>query len=212
MARYKRRFPIHSRHFPFLKFSPPLFLFSLGPANGKQILSAATLAAMQVRNIRVRRQSLCNVSASLNLTNLHQAVTRLGNGLANSVGTLGLTLCADDVGLTLLLGALDNEAGTLGILLGNLLLLDGLGELAAKGHVGNGHVLEGNVELGGAAGQLAADALGDGLSLGNEFGGIKLGDDGLEDFVSDGGEDSLIVVGAEVLLNKSVRDCDENKQ
>lgn len=186
VARYKRRFPIHSRHSPSLKFiSPPSSYIPLGSAHGEQILSAAILAVGQVRNIRVRRQSLRNVPASLNLTDLNQAVTSLGDGLANRLGTLGLTLCADDVGLALLLGALDNETGTLGILLGNLLLLDGLGELASKGHVGNGHILEGNVELCGAAGQIAADALGDGFSLGDELGGIELSDNGLEDFVAD---------------------------
>jgi hypothetical protein len=51
--------------------------------------------------------------------------------------------------------------------------------------VGNGHILEGNVELCGAAGQIAADALGDGFSLGDELGGIELSDNGLEDFVAD---------------------------
>ena len=98
-----------------------------------------------------------------------------------------------------LLGALDDEAGALGVLLGDLLLLDGLGELLAEGHVGDGDVLEGNVELGGAAGEVAADALGDGLTLGDELGGVELGDDSFQDFVSDGGEDTLVVVGTKVL-------------
>jgi len=35
--------------------------------------------------------------------------------------------------------------------------------------------------------------------LGDEFGGVELGDDGFEDFVTDGGEDALVVVGAKVL-------------
>ncbi len=68
--------------------------------------------------------------------------------------------------------------------------------------MGDGHVLEGNVELGGAAGQLVADAVRDGLTLGDELGGVELGDDGLEDFVADGGEDTLIVIGAEVLAQQ----------
>jgi hypothetical protein len=42
--------------------------------------------------------------------------------------------------------------------------------------------------------------LGDGVALGYELGGVELGDDGLEDLVSDGGEDTLVVVGAEVLV------------
>jgi len=65
--------------------------------------------------------------------------------------------------------------------------------------VRDGHILESDVELGGAAGELASDALGDGLSLGDELGGVKLRDDGLEDFVADGRQDSLIVVDTEVL-------------
>lgn len=63
----------------------------------------------------------------------------------------------------------------------------------------DGHVLERDVEFGGAAGELASDALGDGLSLGDELGGVELRDDGLEDFVADGRQDSLIVVDTEVL-------------
>lgn len=63
----------------------------------------------------------------------------------------------------------------------------------------DGDVLEGDVELGGAAGEVGADALGDSLALGDELGGVELGDDGFEDFVADGGENTLVVVGAEVL-------------
>jgi hypothetical protein len=35
--------------------------------------------------------------------------------------------------------------------------------------------------------------------LGDELGGVELCDDGFEDFVSDGGEDALVVVLAKVL-------------
>jgi hypothetical protein len=66
--------------------------------------------------------------------------------------------------------------------------------------VRDGHILESNVELSGATGELRADLLGDGFSLGDEFGGVELGDDGLEDLVTDGGEDSLIVVDTEILV------------
>jgi hypothetical protein len=66
--------------------------------------------------------------------------------------------------------------------------------------VGDGDVLEGNVELAGALEQVGADLVGDGLALGDELGGVELGDDGLEDLVTDGGEDTLIVVEAEVLV------------
>jgi hypothetical protein len=65
--------------------------------------------------------------------------------------------------------------------------------------VGNGNILQGDVELGGTEGEVVADAIRDSLSLGNELCSVKLSDNGLEDFVTNGGEDSLIVVGTEVL-------------
>jgi hypothetical protein len=65
--------------------------------------------------------------------------------------------------------------------------------------VGNGNILQGDVELGGTEGEVVADAVRDSLSLSNEFCSVELGDDSLEDFVTNGGEDSLIVVGTEVL-------------
>jgi len=48
--------------------------------------------------------------------------------------------------------------------------------------------------------QIGADAVGDGFSLCDELGGIELSDDGFEDFVADGGKDTLIVVGTEILV------------
>lgn len=65
--------------------------------------------------------------------------------------------------------------------------------------MGDGDILEGDVELSGALGQVGADAVGDGLTLSDELCGVELGDDGLEDFVADGGENPLVVVLAEVL-------------
>ena len=64
----------------------------------------------------------------------------------------------------------------------------------------DGDVLEGNVELARALEQVRADLVGDGLALGDELGGVELGDDGLEDLVTNGREDTLIVVEAEVLV------------
>jgi hypothetical protein len=65
--------------------------------------------------------------------------------------------------------------------------------------VGDGDVFEGDVEFLGALEELGADTVADRLTLGDEFGSVELGDDGLEDFVADGWEDTLVVVGAEVL-------------
>lgn len=67
--------------------------------------------------------------------------------------------------------------------------------------MGDGNILEGDVEFGGAEGQIVADTLGDSLTLGDQLSGVKLGNDGLKDFVADGGQDSLVVVDTEVLDN-----------
>jgi hypothetical protein len=66
--------------------------------------------------------------------------------------------------------------------------------------VGDGDVFEGDVEFLGALEELGADAVADRFTLGDEFGGVELGDDGFEDFIADGWEDTLVVVGAEVLF------------
>lgn len=188
---------------PFLQNHLRLFLLlidssRLCPANvHQQICPLATSG--QVRHVGVGSQHLGNLPRRLNLSDLNQTIASLGNRLADGLCTLGFTLGADDVGLALLLGALDDEARTLGILLRNLLLLDSLGELLAKGHVGDGNILKRNVELGGALDEVGTDALRDSLALRDELGSVELGDDGLEYFVADGGEDTLVVVWAEVL-------------
>jgi hypothetical protein len=66
--------------------------------------------------------------------------------------------------------------------------------------VGDGDILQSDVELGRALGEVVADALGDGLTLGDELGRVELGYYRLENFVADGGEDTLVVVLAEVLI------------
>lgn len=67
----------------------------------------------------------------------------------------------------------------------------------------DGHVLEGNVELGGSAGEVASDSVRDGFTLCDELCGVELGDDGLEDLVADGRQDSFIVIDAKVLTRVS---------
>lgn len=65
--------------------------------------------------------------------------------------------------------------------------------------MGNGNILKGDVEFGSTTGEFVSNALGHSLSLGDEFGGVELGDNSLEDFVSDGWQNTFIVVGTEVL-------------
>jgi hypothetical protein len=65
--------------------------------------------------------------------------------------------------------------------------------------VGDGYIFQGDVELLRTLQQIASNSIGDGLSLGDELGGVELGDDGFEDFVSDGGQDSFVVVLTQIL-------------
>jgi len=48
--------------------------------------------------------------------------------------------------------------------------------------------------------KIGSDAVADCFTLCDEFCSIELGDDRLEDFVANGGEDSFVVVLAEVLI------------
>jgi hypothetical protein len=64
----------------------------------------------------------------------------------------------------------------------------------------DGDILQSDVELGCALGQVVTDALGDGFTLGNQLGRVELGYYCFQDFIADRREDTLIVVLSEVLL------------
>lgn len=66
-------------------------------------------------------------------------------------------------------------------------------------------VFEGDVELLGTLHQVRSYTIADGLTLSDKFGGVELGDDSFEDFVADGGKDTLVVVLAEILRDSRVR-------
>lgn len=173
---------------------------SLCSTHREKILSTVSiLASRQVGYVGVGSQGRGNLSASFDLSDLNQTIARLGNSLADGVGTLSFSLSADNVSLSLLFSTLDNEARTLSILLSNLLLLNSLREFATESHVGNRNILKGNVEFCGTTGEFVSNALGHSLSLSNEFCGVELGDNSLEDFVSDGWQNTFIIVGTEVL-------------
>lgn len=75
-----------------------------------------------------------DVSGVLELTQLNVTAALL-DGITNQLGGTSLTLGADDHGLLLLAGLVDNEGSTLGFLLGNLLGFDCGGELGREGEV-----------------------------------------------------------------------------
>jgi hypothetical protein len=60
----------------------------------------------------------------------------------------------------------------------------------------DGNILEGDVELLGTLEKIGSYSVADCFSLGDEF----WGDDRFQDFVSNGGENTLIVILTEVLL------------
>jgi hypothetical protein len=79
-------------------------------------------------------QDLGNVLRVLKLPQI-DVRPRLLDGVTNELGRTGLTLSADDGGLLLLAGLVDNEGGSLSLLLGNLLGFDGGGEFGREGEV-----------------------------------------------------------------------------
>ena len=79
-------------------------------------------------------QNLRNVPRVLKLPQVNVRPALL-DGVTNQLGRAGLTLCADDGGLLLLAGLVDDEGGALGFLLGDLFGFDGGGELGGEGEV-----------------------------------------------------------------------------
>ena len=62
-------------------------------------------------------------------------------------------------------------------------------------------IFQGNVKFLSTLEEVGADAVADCLTLRDQLCGIELGDDGLEYFVSNGRQDSLIVILTEVLVS-----------
>lgn len=151
------------------RLSPPPFSLTPQPQKHPRALPAvlSIAASRQVGDVGVIRQRLGDLPGGIDATNVNHARTGLAHSLADDIRALGLTLGPNDIGLTLLLGALDDEPRALGILLRNLLLLDRLRELPPECHMRDRHVLERDVELRGTLHQVGADAVRDRFSLGD---------------------------------------------
>lgn len=65
----------------------------------------------------------------------------------------------------------------------------------------NGDIFESYVEFLSTLKEVGPDAVADCFTLGDQFCGVELGDDGFEDFVADGREDSFIVVLTKILIS-----------
>lgn len=151
-------FTLKSRSFPC---SPPHYSLIPQPQQDIRPTPALPATTRKIRHIRITRERLRNLLCRLNATDLDQPVASFIDGPRDGLGRLGLALGADDGGLALLLGLLDDEACALGVLLCDLLLLDRLGEFAPECHVCDGDVFERDVEFLRALEQVGADAVGD---------------------------------------------------
>ena len=86
-----------------------------------------------------------DLSNGLGVVELTQVDVRsaLLNGVTDQLGGASLTLGSDDHGLLFLPGLVNDEGGTLGILLSNLLSFDSSGELGRESEVLN-HLVSGD--------------------------------------------------------------------
>jgi hypothetical protein len=67
--------------------------------------------------------------------------------------------------------------------------------------VGDGNILESDVELLGTLEKVGADAVADGFTLGDELGGVELSNDRFQDLVSDGWKNTFIIVLTKALAS-----------
>jgi hypothetical protein len=91
-------------------------------------------------------QNGSDVSGILEFTQLNVTAALL-DGVTNEFGGTGFTLSADDHGLLLLAGLVDDEGGTLSFLLGDLLGFDCGGELGREGEVLGNRLAGGSLQM-----------------------------------------------------------------
>lgn len=77
-------------------------------------------------------ESVGDVLGSLDLPDGDKTWTTLAHGISDKLSSFGLTLSSQNSSLGLFFALEDDELGTLGTLLGDLLLLDGTSELTRE--------------------------------------------------------------------------------
>jgi hypothetical protein len=119
---------------------PPYFLFIERNhlLSSPLILVVLRLADVKTQTLRIKihlvlgvLQNLCDALRVVELPQIDVG-PRLLDGVTNELGGSGLTLGADNGGLLLLAGLVDDEGGALGVLLSDLLGFDGGGELGGE--------------------------------------------------------------------------------
>lgn len=113
-------------------------------------LAPLVLIALRLRNIQTQAirvqvhliarvlQNLRNVSCVLELPQINIRAALL-DSVTDEFGGAGFTLSANNGGLFLLAGFIDDEGGALGFLLGDLLGFDGGGKFGGEGEVLRGY-------------------------------------------------------------------------
>ena len=95
----------------------------------------------------------------------------------------------------------DQELGTLGLLLRRLLSLDSLSKFGTELQIDNGHVIEQNVEVSQSGQETHLDLLRNLLTLSQQGRRIVLRNNRSHDFVDDRGQNSRIIVHAKVAID-----------
>jgi hypothetical protein len=123
----------------------------------QEVRAAALAARGQVRDAARARQRLRDLLRGVDAPDLDEARAALLEGPTNNLGGRGLALGADDARLLFLFGLGNNISLALGLLLGDLLLLDGAAELLAEDEVRDGDIVQNNIEVVGALRERRAD-------------------------------------------------------
>lgn len=109
----------------------------------------------------------------------------LFHGFPEQFGAFGFTFSLDDHGALFFAGAIDDEDGTLSLLLGDLFGFDGVGEFIGELDGGEGDVVEDDVEGLGSLEETLTDESADFFALSDQLRRVELSDDTFEDFVDD---------------------------
>mmetsp|Transcript_28017 Transcript_28017/g.47960 ORF Transcript_28017/g.47960 Transcript_28017/m.47960 type:complete len:234 (+) Transcript_28017:318-1019(+) len=158
--------------------------------------------AVQVHLVAALGDSLGDLLRRLNTTKLQESRVVL-DGISDKLGGLGLSLGSDDNRLLLLQGTLHNVLGTLTVLLGHLLGLHRRCVLLREGQVGDGHIVQLDLEVKRALQEQVAHLLADLVTLGQKLGSVVLRHHGLGHLVHDGRQHTDIVISAESSVDKS---------
>ena len=149
--------------------------------------------SLEEDSVTSARHNSSDLTSSLDPSQLEES-WRCGEGGTKELGSLGLTLSLDNGGFLVLEGLVDEELWSLSILLCNLFLFNGLGELGSEMQVRDGHIIEHDIEVLASFSETVSNLLWNLLSLSEQLSSVVSGDNRLEHLVDNWGEDTTIVI------------------